>query len=72
MREICREIRPDILHTHSGHAFLPGVLACRDAGRPILIATRRVDFPIEGLSRVKFRLGSVTFIAVTERTYGVV
>jgi glycosyltransferase involved in cell wall biosynthesis len=48
-------LSPEILVLHDPHAVSAGVLAGRLAGRPRLVAVRRVDFPLRGpLSRRKY------------------
>jgi glycosyltransferase involved in cell wall biosynthesis len=45
--------RPDVLQLHDPHALIPGFVA---AGRARVVATRRVDFALQGaLSRAKYR-----------------
>jgi glycosyltransferase involved in cell wall biosynthesis len=43
-----RSERPQVAHLHDPHALACGVLAARGAGAPALVATRRVDFPLQG------------------------
>jgi glycosyltransferase involved in cell wall biosynthesis len=55
LRALMRESRPDVVQLHDPHTVSAGVLAGRLAGRPTLVATRRVDFPLRGpLSRRKY------------------
>src|SRR5439155_1047044 len=52
LRAALREIRPEVVQLHDPHAVAAGLLACRLAGRPPAVATRRVDFALRGaLSR---------------------
>jgi len=47
--------RPGVLLLHDPHAVSAGLVAARLAGRPALVAVRRVDFPLRGvLSRRKY------------------
>ena len=50
-----REFEPDVVHVHESHG-LPGaiVAAGRVVNRPRLIASRRVDFPLRFMSRMKY------------------
>jgi glycosyltransferase involved in cell wall biosynthesis len=71
-RGLARE-RPDVVQLHDPHAASNGLLAARLAGspRPLVVATRRVDFPLRGpLSRRKYR-GCDRVIAVSRAIAGV-
>ncbi len=60
-----RRLAPDVVHLHDPHAVSSGLVAARLAGRPPLVAMRRVDFPLRGaLSRRKYR-GCHRVIAVS-------
>jgi glycosyltransferase involved in cell wall biosynthesis len=51
LRRAVRGFRPEVLQLHDPHAVLPGLLA----GAPRCVATRRVDFALQGaLSRWKY------------------
>jgi glycosyltransferase involved in cell wall biosynthesis len=55
--QVLRTTRPDVVHVHDPHATGAGVCAVRmvGAGRPRLVASRRVPLPLRGtLSRLKF------------------
>ena len=71
LRAALREIRPEVVQLHDPHAVAAGLLACRLAGRPPAVATRRVDFALRGaLSRWKYAAcGRV--VAVSEAIAGV-
>ncbi|OGF15330.1 MAG: hypothetical protein A2W00_07040 [Candidatus Eisenbacteria bacterium RBG_16_71_46] len=51
-------VRPDVVHCHSAHAQVPGVVAARHAGVAATVVSRRVDFAVatHPLSRLKYRL----------------
>lgn len=52
----CRELKPDVVHTHDSHATSAAALASLVGPRPWLVATRRVDFALRGaFSRWKYR-----------------
>jgi glycosyltransferase involved in cell wall biosynthesis len=56
LTSLLRGFRPDVVELHDPHAISAGLLAARLAGRPPLVAVRRVDFPLRGrLSRTKYR-----------------
>ena len=49
------EFGPDVVHVHESHGLPGAILAARRAARrPRLIASRRVDFPLRFLSRLKY------------------
>lgn len=53
---ILRKRRPDIVHAHDPHALSAAILALGIARSGILVAARRVDFPLRGaFSRWKYR-----------------
>jgi glycosyltransferase involved in cell wall biosynthesis len=62
--------RPDIVHMHTSHAHMLGVLACRTAGIGKTIVSRRVDFSIHRsalrLNILKYRFGVDRYIAISE------
>ncbi len=43
LREIFRQLKPDIVHTHLLHADLYGILAARLAGVPLVVTSRHND-----------------------------
>ena len=53
---VLREWRPDIVHAQDPHALSAAFIAIRIARSGVLIAARRVDFPLRGaFSRTKYR-----------------
>ena len=55
LRHAARDFGPDVIHVHESHGLWGSVLAARDqAHRPRLVASRRVDFPLRFLSRLKY------------------
>ena len=51
-----RACAPDVIHVHESHGLLASILAARAASpRPRLIASRRVDFSLKAMSRLKYR-----------------
>lgn len=46
LARLARRLRPDLLHAHTPRAHTLALLACRLAGRPPVVVTRRVDFSI--------------------------
>src|SRR5260370_23869046 len=66
-----RRLKPDVVQLHDPHAVGSGRLAAVLAGRPPLVATRRVDFALRGpFSRGKYR-GCARVIAVSRAIAGV-
>jgi glycosyltransferase involved in cell wall biosynthesis len=66
-----RALKPDVVQLHDPHAVGSGRLAALLAGRPPLVATRRVDFALRGpFSRGKYR-GCARVIAVSRAIAGV-
>lgn len=69
LAQICRRLRPDIVHTHSARPLAVAALArvCVRLGRPpALIHTRRVSFPVKGLlGGLKVRRGADWHIAIS-------
>jgi glycosyltransferase involved in cell wall biosynthesis len=56
LASLLRTARPDVVQLHDPHAVSAGLLARRLGGRVPVVATRRVDFPLNGvLSRAKYR-----------------
>jgi len=60
LARLLRDHRPDVIHAHDPHGVAVAALACRLSAvpeRPVLVASRRVDFHIRGnaLSRLKYR-----------------
>jgi glycosyltransferase involved in cell wall biosynthesis len=56
LARLLRRLRPALVHAHDPHAVGAALLAARLAGRPPVVASRRVDFPLRGaLSRWKYR-----------------
>lgn len=50
-----RAFAPDVIHVHESHGVLGALLCVRDAKeRPRLVASRRVDFPIGRLAKLKY------------------
>jgi glycosyltransferase involved in cell wall biosynthesis len=46
---------PDVVHVHESHGLLGAIVAARrQAKAPRLVASRRVDFPLRFLSRLKY------------------
>jgi glycosyltransferase involved in cell wall biosynthesis len=55
LARLLRRERPGALLLHDPHAVSAGLVAARLAGRPALVAVRRVDFPLRGpFSRAKY------------------
>jgi glycosyltransferase involved in cell wall biosynthesis len=55
LARVLRRDRPDVLLLHDPHAVSAGLVASRLAGRPALVAVRRVDFALGGVfSRWKY------------------
>lgn len=64
LRRAVRRFSPDVLQLHDPHGLVPGLLA---AGPIRVVATRRVDFPLQGpLSKSKYRRCH-SVIAVSKR-----
>ncbi len=70
LRRRIAERRPDIVHCHTSHTHMHGVLACLGKPEPKLIVSRRVDFSIHKLPlRValwKYRTRVDRYIAISE------
>jgi len=62
--------RPDIIHMHTSHAHMLGVLARKKSGVGRTIVSRRVDFTIYRnflrLSWFKYRFGVDRYVAISE------
>lgn len=55
IRDAASAFAPDVIHVHESHGIPGAVLAARGAStRPRLIASRRVDFPLRFMSRLKY------------------
>ena len=55
IKDVVRAFEPDVIHVHESHGILGSLLAARTAPtRPKVIASRRVDFPLRFLSRLKY------------------
>jgi glycosyltransferase involved in cell wall biosynthesis len=55
IRDAVGSFSPDVIHVHESHGIPGAILAARGASnRPRLIASRRVDFPLHFLSRLKY------------------
>lgn len=53
--EAARAFAPDVIHVHESHGLVGAILAARRAAvRPLLVASRRVDFPLGFVSRLKY------------------
>lgn len=66
LRRLLARERFDAVQLHDPHALAAGVLAARGAPRVPLVATRRVDFPLNGRwSRWKYR-SAARVVAVSE------
>jgi len=67
LARLLRRHDPDIVHMHTSHAHGLGVAASLLAGRGKRVVSRRVDFPVKGLSaRLKYGRVVDRFIAITE------
>ncbi len=56
LARLLRRVKPQLVHAHDPHAVGAALLASRLTGRPPVVASRRVDFPLRGpLSRWKYR-----------------
>lgn len=55
IRDAVDSFSPDVIHVHESHGIPGAILAARRAQkRPRLILSRRVDFPLRFLSRLKY------------------
>lgn len=65
LAQALHQTRPHVVHAHDPHALSAAALACRWIRGPVLVASRRVDFPVKGwLSHRKY-LASRRIIAVS-------
>jgi glycosyltransferase involved in cell wall biosynthesis len=69
LARLLREVRPDVLHLHDGHAVLPGQLAARalPGSRLAVIAHRRTSFPLRGRWKYAGRVDKVIAISQAAR-----
>ena len=66
IRDAVLDFGPDVIHVHESHGLPGAILAARSAPtRPRLVASRRVDFPLRFLSRVKY--GRVSRVLAVSR-----
>lgn len=71
LARVLRQDRPTVVLLHDPHAVSAGLLAARLAGRPPLVAVRRVDFPLSSpLSRRKY--AACDRVIVVSRAIGAV
>lgn len=63
MRRWLKEISPDVVHSHDGHALTASGLAALGLNIPLRVAARRVDFPI--CSPAKFNRLADVVIAIS-------
>jgi len=55
IRAAANAFAPDVIHVHESHGISGALLAARGASnRPRLVASRRVDFPLRFMSRLKY------------------
>ena len=55
IRDAVRGFNPDVIHVHESHGIPGAILAARGASRrPRLVASRRVDFDLRFMSRLKY------------------
>lgn len=70
LRRLFREWRPDVIHMHTSHAHMLGMLASRTTGVGRTVVSRRVDFTIYRnflrLSWFKYRFGIDLYVAISE------
>lgn len=75
LRQRIAERRPDVVHCHTSHSHMHGVLACVGNPHPKLVVSRRVDFSIHKLPlRValwKYRTRVDRYIAISHAVRGV-
>jgi glycosyltransferase involved in cell wall biosynthesis len=67
LARLLREIRPDILHLHDGHAVLPGQVAARVRSAMGVIAHRRTSFKVRGRWKYAGRVDRVIAISSAVR-----
>ena len=66
LRQAAHRFQPEVIHVHESHGLVGAFLAARALHqRPRLVASRRVDFPLRFISRLKYaRMNKV--LAVSE------
>lgn len=67
LARLLREVRPDILHLHDGHAVLPGQVAARIRSAMGVIAHRRTSFKVRGRWKYAGRVDRVIAISSAVR-----
>ena len=69
IRDAVVAFSPEVIHVHESHGIPGAILAARGApNRPRLIASRRVDFPLRFLSRLKYgRMDKVLAVSLAVR-----
>lgn len=67
LARLLREVRPDILHLHDGHAVLPGQVAARVRSAMGVIAHRRTSFKVRGRWKYTGRVDRVIAISSAVR-----
>ena len=66
LRRAYRRIQPDVVHLHTSRAHGAGGLAARlERVRPVVV-TRRLELPITGFSRFKYRWLADHYIAISK------
>jgi glycosyltransferase involved in cell wall biosynthesis len=60
-----RRHRPDVIHLHTARAHAVGGLAARLAGISPVLVTRRLELPVRGFGRWKYRHLADHFIAIS-------
>ncbi|OGL46280.1 MAG: hypothetical protein A2161_14915 [Candidatus Schekmanbacteria bacterium RBG_13_48_7] len=61
-----KQEKPDIIHTHTGHAVLPGLFLKWKLKKPCLFHSRRVDFPLNIISKHKYLACDSRIIVISE------
>lgn len=65
LRRAFRELRPDVVHLHTSRAHGAGGIAARlERVRPVVV-TRRLELPVTGVSRLKYRWLADHYIAIS-------
>lgn len=69
IRESVLAFCPDVIHVHESHGLAGAILAAKAASpRPRLVASRRVDFPLRLMSRLKYgRMDRVIAVSLAVR-----
>lgn len=69
IRDAANAFGPDVIHVHESHGIPGAILAARGLSNPPrLIASRRVDFPLRFLSRLKYgRMDKVLAVSLAVR-----